>query len=116
MIEMLSNIDRINQSLLVLLNEDIQEDNEKSVPSIEQLLKVRELLIREVTLAQSVEEKKLGQKIISDNNVINDLFQKRTRELKVKINQFNQKKINNGTYDNSYESMPIDGIFIDKKK
>ncbi|RXJ02270.1 hypothetical protein DS745_07730 [Anaerobacillus alkaliphilus] len=116
MLEILSKIDRINQDLLVLLKKPLKEDDEEYVGSVEQLLNVREHLIQKVTGAQTTAEKELGQKIIDDNNKVNELFKAKTLELKVKINQFNQKKKNNVTYDNLYEQMSVDGIFIDKKK
>ncbi len=115
MLELLTKIDIVNQKLLVLLVEPLSDDKELYIEKINQLLNERELLIQKVTSTQKQEEKLLGRRIIEDNERISQLLKKQTIQLKTEINHFNQKKKKNQTYDNPYQNIYVDGIFIDKK-
>lgn len=118
MLELLLKIDQINNDLLNHLKNDLpKEDDEKSeyIKGVDLLIGVRERLIKDVKKAQTDQEKQLGDKIIKDNELINELLSQKSQQLKREINQFNMKKKNNQQYDNPYQDTTIDGIFIDKK-
>lgn len=115
MLELLNKIDEINSQLLVHLKTKFSKDKDEYIEKLNFLLDIRDQLIIDVQQAQTVEEKQLGDKIIKDNQQINELLKHGAQQLKREINQFNLKKKNNQKYDNPYQISQRDGVFIDKK-
>jgi flagellar protein FliT len=116
-LELLNNIDRVNGCLITLLkNGTVDVEDDGFIEQLEQLLGLREQLFAAVKKAETAEEIQLGERIIQDNEQINQLLNEQTQQLKKEINQFNQKKKHNQQYDNPYQNTYVDGTFIDKKK
>lgn len=116
MIQLLEKIIEVNDRFLNLLKTVTSNENDSYTDQINHFLNLREQLFRSVKKAETDEEKHLGEKIIKDNELINRLLLEKTQQLRIEINQFNQKKKYNQQYDNSYQSLYTDGMFIDKKK
>lgn len=115
-VELLEKIIQVNDQFLNLLKMDTSNENDSYTDQIGHFLNLREQLFRNVKKAETDEEKHLGEKIIKDNELINRLLLEKTQQLRIEINQFNQKKKNNQQYDNPYRNVYTDGMFIDKKK
>ncbi|QOY37007.1 hypothetical protein AWH56_005000 [Anaerobacillus isosaccharinicus] len=118
MLELLNKIDQINSDILTHLKKGLpkeEADKDDYIEALNRFLGIREELIKVVKKAQTDHEKQLGEKIIKDNELINELLSQKSQQLKREINQFNIKKKNNQQYDNPYQDTTTDGIFIDKK-
>lgn len=116
MVELLKEIDDVNARILSLMETDILNHEDNFTKEIAHFLNLRETLFANVRKAETVEEKKLGEKIMLDNELINEALKQKTLQLKKEINQFNQKKKNNQFYDNPFQNTYADGMFLDKKK
>jgi flagellar protein FliT len=115
-LELLKTIVEVNKRLISLLKDEFASEEDNFTEKIAQYLTVREQLFAAVKKAETAEEKQLGERIIKDNELINQLLNEQTQQLKKEINQFNQKKKHNQHYDNPYQNTYVDGTFIDKKK
>ena len=100
--------------LIELLKED-KRGRDGRVEEIQSFLDRREELLKEIQPPFTQQEKELGKQLVELDRLVKPLLQKQMQEIQKDIKQLHMKKESNQKYTNPYESMPVDGLFYDKK-
>jgi flagellar protein FliT len=80
------------------------------------LLNEREHVLKNLKPPFTPEEETLGQTIMKWNDVIQQALKGIQAEIKQSIRMIHNKKQNMRKYINPYASLPMDGVFYDKRK
>jgi flagellar protein FliT len=106
----------VTKELLKLLCEDIP-DREELIEKVQTLLSKREELISRLDVNKlSLEEKKLGEEIVIQNQIIDQKMLVMKQSIQADINRIKKQKYSTDQYNNPYQNVSIDGMFFDKKK
>lgn len=91
------------------------EERDRQIEEITKLLDKRDELIGQLAPPFQEEEKQLGQEIIRLNKEIDQKLKDILNMIKMDMKQLKVKKEKTNKYSNPYESLAIDGMFIDKR-
>lgn len=91
------------------------EERDRQIEEITKLLDKREQLMGQLAPPFQEEEKHLGQEIIRLNKEIDQKLKDILNMIKMDMKQLKVKKEKANKYSNPYESLAIDGMFIDKR-
>jgi flagellar protein FliT len=92
-----------------------EERREEVIKKIDSLLQERESLLQGIKSPFTLEEKEMGQRILTWNVKIDEKLIDLRNEIKKDMNNVNKKKSTAKKYNNPYESIQSDGFFYDKK-
>jgi flagellar protein FliT len=99
-----------------LFQKDMGQDQANLIEDIQQFLRDREELLKEMKAPYTDEERQLGQKILQMDKDIQEAFQQILDGLKHSMKQLQNQKKNNAKYVNPYKNVStMDGMFFDKK-
>jgi flagellar protein FliT len=112
--EALQAFQALTNQLIGLLQQD-KLDRDAQIEKIHSLLDQREELLKSIQPPFSQQEKELGEQLVQLDQQLKQLLQKQKQEILQEIKQLHTKKELNQKYTNPYESMPVDGLFYDKR-
>ncbi|RFU63939.1 flagellar protein FliT [Peribacillus glennii] len=102
--------------LIDLLEGNEQRERDEKIVLIEELLSLRDQLIKSIHPPYTEEEKELGLQLIALNNKLNILLTGEKAAIQKDIKQLSVKKESTSKYINPYQSFSTDGMFYDKRK
>ncbi|MBE3568882.1 MAG: hypothetical protein IMW92_01800 [Bacillales bacterium] len=91
-------------------------DRDEWIKKLLDLLDEREQVLKSLKPPFTAEEKTLVQTIMKWNDVIQKALKGIQAEIKQSIHGIHNKKQNMRKYMNPYASLPMDGVFYDKRK
>ncbi|MEK4873508.1 hypothetical protein N1I87_01990 [Bacillus sp. FSL W8-0102] len=91
-------------------------DRDEWIKRLLDLLDEREQVLKSLKPPFTVEEENLGQTIMKWNDVIQQALKGVQAEIKQSIRGVHNKKQNMRKYLNPYASLPMDGVFYDRRK
>lgn len=106
----------ISKQLMVILQDSIIPDQrEQSITEINRLLELRESFIKQIVPPYTDEQKELGKVIVKYNLIIDKELKKLKQTISSDIRQLKQQKQRKKIYENPYQSLSVDGMFLDKR-
>lgn len=96
-----------------MLQKDL--DRDLKIALVEKLLQKREHDLKDLSAPYSEEAKKLGQKLIELNQLLDRLLVGEKNQIQKDIKELNTKKKSTNKYVNPYQSLAVDGMFYDKR-
>lgn len=114
--EILRKLESITQELFDLLQVNNDSDRDKLIEEITTMVEQRDSLIVQLPTPFNVEEKKVVEKIMKQDEFIKEQMAIIFKLVKKDIALLKQQKLLNKGYNNPYQSLNNDGMFFDKKK
>jgi flagellar protein FliT len=90
-------------------------EREEKIKIVEELLNKREQVIQLIKSPFTMEEKKIGAKVVQQDKTLQLLLNIEKQEIQKDINGLSKRKSSVNKYRNPYQNMQIDGYFYDKK-
>jgi flagellar protein FliT len=107
----------VTKELHYLVNKPFTEENrDEAINEIDRLLAKREQMLAQIKGPYSDEEQQLGKEIVGYNVEINKKLDLMKNNISADLQKISSRKITNNRYANPYESVNIDGMFLDKRK
>lgn len=105
----------INNQLKMVLNEITHNNRGESIQSINELLRDRETVFKQLDF-NSLKSDPLVKQLQADETEIRTKMENTLNEIKKDLQMVSKKKSKGSTYINPYKNLYVNGAFIDKKK
>lgn len=113
----LEEVYEMTLKLNTILTNVTAENRESLIQEINELIDKREQALKLVKSPYTLDEKVIGQKLLSLNKTVQKQLDQVFTKLKQEMEQMQQQKKSNRSYINPYgEIKTIDGVYIDSKQ
>jgi len=106
----------VTAELVQYLGENKEEDRDKRIDMIENLLNKREELLKQVKAPLSQGEKALAKEAEKLNQTLVKLLEEERFQIKEDWNRLKKQEKSRNQYVNPYQSLATDGVYFDRKK
>lgn len=104
------------EAIEVLSDLSWEKDREIAISRLDEIIRIRESLQKDIQPPFTDEEKKLGELCVKLNEELAKAMAKRRMEVARNLKKVREQKKHNQKYANPYEAILTDGVYYDKRK
>jgi flagellar protein FliT len=112
--EALQAFQEVTNQLIGLLQQE-KADRDIRMEKVQQLLNQREELLKSIQPPFTEQEKELGKRLVELDQQVKHLLQQQKQAIQHDLKSLHVKKQSNQKYTDPYDSLPVDGLFYDKR-